>query len=363
MWEAKPHTLAKIEIVGRYLYVWFSILGAHAANARLVYIDGFAGPGAYTNSDRSSPLAALQAAKDAIQRPNADLQSVEFAFLFIEKRAEFAENLRKIVEGITWPPQIKWKIKQGSFEDQVGGILADLRSSGAALAPTFAFIDPFGATGLPFRTVAEILSHPKCEVLLNLDSDGIGRVITAQQFEKNQANLDTLFGDQSWKTLDPSRPMARLAADVLALYKRRLRSLPDVEYIFAFAMNSREGQLNYHLVFASQHRLGLEKMKEAMKAVDKTGSYSFCDDSFGQTTLFDFNAPADWATQMQSALSGSWRPYSDFQKYALNETPFVNPKAMLQHLKGIGKVQVQWAGPPARTGFPEQKIKSIFIAP
>jgi hypothetical protein len=45
LWEAKPHTLAKIEIVGRYLYLWSSILGANSANKRLVYIDGFAGPG------------------------------------------------------------------------------------------------------------------------------------------------------------------------------------------------------------------------------------------------------------------------------------------------------------------------------
>ena len=362
LWEAKPHTLAKIEIVGRYLYLWFSILGARGANKRLVYIDGFAGPGCYTNSDRSSPVAALQAAKDAIQNAKTNLEGVEFAFLFVEKQPEFAENLRKIIERETWPQQLKLRVEQGSFEDKIGGILTNLRSSGATLAPTFAFIDPFGATGLPFRMVAEILSYPKCEVLLNLDSDGIGRVITAQQFEKNQAHLDALFGDQSWKNLDPSKPMARLAADVLSLYKKRLRSLPDVEYVFAFAMNSREGQLNYHLVFASQHPLGLEKMKEAMKAVDKTGSYSFSDDSFGQTLLFDFNAPDDWAVKMQSALADVWRPYSDFRKYALNETPFINPKAMFKHLSGIGKLEVRWRGQPAKTGFPEDKIASIFIA-
>jgi len=346
LWEAKPHTLAKIEIVGRYLYLWFSILGAHGSNKRLVYIDGFAGPGRYTNSDRSSPVAALQAAKDAIQQSKANLQGVEFAFLFVEKQRDFADSLRNIIESEEWPPEVKWRVEHGSFEDKVGGILTNLRTSGAKLAPTFAFIDPFGATGLPFRVVAEILSYPKCEVLLNLDSDGIGRVLTAQQFEKNQAHLDALFGDQSWKDLDPSKPMATLAADVLALYKRRLRSLPDVEYVFAFAMNSREGQLNYHLVFA----------------VDKTGSYSFSDDSFAQTMLFDFKAPAEWAVKMQSALSGSWRPYSDFQKYALNETPFINPKAMFKHLNGMGKLQVQWKGQPSKTGFPEEKINSIFIA-
>jgi len=361
LWEAKPHTLAKIEIVRRYLFLWFSILGTNSRNKRLVYIDGFAGPGQYSNSEQSSPIAALQAAKAAIERPGAKLNNLEFSFLFVERKKDFVENLRAVVSAGTWPANIKWNTEVGSFEEKVGGVLEELRRQSQRLAPTFAFIDPFGATGLPFRVVAEILNYPSCEVLLNLDSDGIGRLITAQEFEKNQANLDSLFGDQSWKTLNPALPMRKLSADVLVLYKRRLRSLPYVRYVFPFAMNSREGQINYHLVFASQHPLGLEKMKEAMKAVDKTGSYTFSDYDSGQKQLFDFNTPADWAIRMQIALGGTWRPYAEFHDYALNETPFTNPKAMFKHLNGIGKLQVHWHGQPSKTGFPEEKIDSILI--
>lgn len=126
-------------------------------------------------------------------------------------------------------------------------------------------------------------------------------------------------------------------------------------------MNSREGQLNYHLVFASQHPLGLEKMKEAMKAVDQTGSYSFSDDSLGQEMLFNFNSPSEWATKMRTALGGSWRPYSDFHDYALNETPFTNPKAMFKYLKEIKALEITWRGQPSKIGFPEEKINSILI--
>ncbi len=361
LWEAKPHTLAKIEIIRRYLFLWFSILGTNPRNKRLVYIDGFAGPGKYSNSDQSSPLAALQSAKAAVERSGAKLNGVEFSFLFVEKRKDFVENLRSVVSAGSWPTNINWDTETGSFEEKVGGVLAGLKLQGQRLAPTFAFIDPFGATGLPFKVVAEILSYPSCEVLLNLDSDGIGRLITAQEFEKNQQNLDTLFGDRSWQQLDPTLPMAKLSAAVLSLYKQRLRTLRDVRYIFPFAMNTRQGQINYHLVFASQHPLGLEKMKEAMKAVDKTGSFSFSDDTVGQGFLFDFDAPAEWSGKMQTALGGAWRPYADYRDYALNETPFINPKAMFEHLKQMGKVQVTWRGNPAKRGFPEEKISSILI--
>jgi three-Cys-motif partner protein len=361
LWEASPHTLAKLEIVGRYLDVWFMILGSYPKNRRLVYIDGFAGPGRYTNTQKSSPIVALQAAKTAASRASASGITTEYSFLFIEKKAEFAMSLREVVQNQSLPAHFTWSVEQGSFEEKVGGLLAELRQSGKHLDPTFAFIDPFGATGLPFNVIAEILTYKSCEVLLNLDSDGIGRLVSAQAFAQNQAHLDVLFGDSSWRTeLDPRLPMPKLSAQVLALYKKRLKTA--AKYVFAFAMNSREGQLNYHLVFASQHPLGLEKMKEAMKTVDQTGTYSFSDDTVGQELLrFEFDAPAIWAERMQRALGGKWRPYADFRDYALNETPFVNPKSMLRALESRGVVEVEAVAGRKKGAFPEEKIERILV--
>ena len=76
----------------------------------------------------------------------------------------------------------------------------------------------------------------------------------------------------------------------------------------------------------------------------------------------DFDAPSEWAVKMQAALSGAWRPYAAYRDYALNETPFINPKAMLEHLKKSSQVQVRWRGEPAKRGFPEEKITAIFIS-
>lgn len=361
LWDAPPHTLAKLEIISRYLYLWFTIRGSSPNNRKLVYIDGFAGPGAYANASKGSPIIALDAATAAFNQAAAGGYTSEYTFLFVEKKAEFAANLKEVIGGMSLPSQFKWNVEKGSFEETVGGLLERLRLEGKLLAPTFAFIDPFGATGLPFKVITEILNHRGCEVLLNLDSDGIGRLVTAQAFEKNQAHLDSLFGDSTWRTeLNPLLSMKQLSAQVLALYKRRLRQV--VPYVFAFAMNSKEGQLNYHLVFATQHPLGLEKMKEAMKAVDQTGSYSFSDDTVGQELLkFDFDAPATWAERMQKELAGKWRPYSDFRDFALNETPFINPKSMLRELETRGLVKLKCAANRRKGSFPEDKIQQIWI--
>jgi three-Cys-motif partner protein len=163
LWEASPHTLAKLEIIERYLFLWFTIVGSNPKNRRLIYIDGFAGPGRYTNTNKSSPLLAMQAARRALHRPGSDLQKTEFCFLFVEKNPKFSASLLETISASVWPTQFHWSVEKGSFEEKVGDILEKLRADGAQLAPTFAFIDPFGATGLPFKIIKEILRHPTCE--------------------------------------------------------------------------------------------------------------------------------------------------------------------------------------------------------
>ena len=66
VWEAAPHTIAKITILKSYLNAWFRIMGLTKHNQEILYIDGFSGPGKYTNYAEGSPVAALNAAQSAI---------------------------------------------------------------------------------------------------------------------------------------------------------------------------------------------------------------------------------------------------------------------------------------------------------
>ena len=67
-WKAEPHTLAKIEMLMAYLHAYFPILGTSKRGQPFLYVDGFAGPGEYTNSPTGSPLAALAAATGAMSQ-------------------------------------------------------------------------------------------------------------------------------------------------------------------------------------------------------------------------------------------------------------------------------------------------------
>ncbi len=57
-WKLEPHTAAKHEILRQYLNAWFPILGSQ--HERVVFLDGFAGPGIYEDGEPGSPIIALR---------------------------------------------------------------------------------------------------------------------------------------------------------------------------------------------------------------------------------------------------------------------------------------------------------------
>jgi hypothetical protein len=124
-------------------------------------------------------------------------------------------------------------------------------------------------------------------------------------------------------------------------------------------MQSTANSIDYHLVFASQHSRGLEKMKESMKQLDQDGSYRFCDENVGQGRLFKFDAPADHAMTMAKVFRGRTVSYIDVNDYALNESPFVNAKAMLKELELRGLIEVGASGPRRKNTYPDSLTLEI----
>jgi hypothetical protein len=91
--------------------------------------------------------------------------------------------------------------------------------------------------------------------------------------------------------------------------------------------------LNYYLVFASQHPLGLEKMKEAMRRIDQSGDYCFSDARVAQSSFFRFDDPHQHSEHLYEQFRGKKATYDELRDFALNESPFPNPKSMLRDLE------------------------------
>lgn len=361
VWDAPPHTIAKIEILRSYLFVWFSILQRQFPRRDLWYVDGFAGPGEYTNYADGSPVAALKAAESALNEVGG---SRNIHCVFIEEDKKRFAHLEQKLSAISEHPRIKRHVYRGTFVEGVAKLHGEVVNPFVADSPTFAFIDPFGPVGLSFDTVRELLSRRTCEVLVNLDSDGISRIHRAGAAANHSQLLNDIYGDDEWvQEFGSVHTHAARVAKALALYKRKLMAIPNVEYSFAFEMRKERDAFDYHLVFASQHPVGLEKMKEVMKKMDHDGSYCFSDGNVGQPMLFrDANEPARYAMDLFNAFKGQTVSYTDTNRFALNETPFINPKKMLKALERDGSINVICPNPKRKGGtFPDESQVGMEI--
>lgn len=361
LWKAPPHTLAKISILQAYLSRWFEILGRSKSRQNLWYIDGFAGPGEYTNSPTGSPVAAIASASEALQSVGGQWKAGDIYCVFVEEAPERFDHLKNKIGTAVIPQKIHTYFFNSTFVDGLSELRKQAHNPFSPPSPLFAFVDPFGATGIPFSDIKDLLSRGSSEVLINFDSDGIGRIFLAEEAANHEEILNEVFGDDSWRTeLAKHRVSHELYRGVLALYKQKLLALPKVNYVFAFEMRSVKNTIDYHLVFASQHPLGLEKMKEAMKTIAINGDYCFSDAHLNQSAMFRFDEPSAYSQQLFEQFRGRIVNYSELKDYALNETPFTNPKSMLKDLEGKGMIQVSSSDPKRRKGtFNEELLIGI----
>lgn len=63
VWEMELHTQAEHDILRGYLVAWLPIMAKY--NSRLVYVDGFAGPGVYTDGSPGSPIIVYEQLREA----------------------------------------------------------------------------------------------------------------------------------------------------------------------------------------------------------------------------------------------------------------------------------------------------------
>lgn len=379
VWEAKPHTIAKIAILRDYLYAYLKILGTSRPGETILYIDGFAGPGEYSNYAEGSPLAALhatiQAREDANARSAWAAGTVHLCFVEQDKRRY--EHLLKLLDENSQHPFVKngdicIHTYRGTFAENLPIIRKDVPSPFLKRHPLFAFLDPFGATGVPFSAVAELLQSPSSELLLNFDGDGVARILRASQTNAT-SQIDEIYGGDIWRgRLEGIANFAEQCREALHLYQERLHSLPQLKYTFPFEMQKTNTAIDYWLVFASKHPLGIEKMKEAMKRPAQNGEYRFCD-AIAQSEQIrlelDFNEHdvPKYAPLLLKEFAGqklTVNPYALPRDFALNKTPLLNPKKMLVLLENQELLRVTSSNPKRRRGtFKEEDISSLHFAP
>jgi three-Cys-motif partner protein len=291
IWPIEDHTAAKHALLRRYLGGWFPILTRGGFNRRVIYLDGFAGPGIYDQGEPGSPLIAL----DTLVHHAAfqALSSTEFLFLFVEERSDRAQLLEDEVQKF-WaalpsgqPSNVKVVIYNQSFKDVATDLAYSLREQKKQLAPTFAFVDPFGWSGVPLEVIADLLSFDRCEVLFNFMYDSINRFV-ADTRPGVARHFADLFGTAEEEHAQAGKLAGEERKEFLReLYIRQLREVADFDYVRSFELvDGDRGRTAYYLMYGTRHPKGLAVMKEAMWSLDPVAGQRFAGSTGGQSVLF-----------------------------------------------------------------------------
>lgn len=332
-WELKPHTGAKHAILRRYLGAWFPIMSRH--NRRVVFLDGFAGPGVYSGGEPGSPQIALDALLE--HKYAGGMSHCEFVFWFIEAHPGRFASLATVVEAMqrskTFPKNVKVVLEQGEFMASAEAALASIETRGASLAPTFAFVDPFGYAGIPMATLQRLLSFEKCELFLYLDINSLIRFGTAGNVD---AQFTSLMGTEEYKNA-PATGVAR--RDFLReLYERQLMEKCGFTYAHSFLMRGENNRPICYLVYATRSVTGLSAMKEAMWKVAPTGDYSFSDGDSDQGVLFSEEPDTTLlARRLVDRFAGHPVSIEAVEEFTVTETPFLKTHIKSRTLKPMEK--------------------------
>jgi len=324
---------------------------------RALYIDGFTGPGEYSKGEDGSPIIALKEAMAYCdQFPNLNPQ---LRFIFIEGDPERFDNLKRKVLDLFDEDHDEYEgrnfsfkptdyenftiyMYNGKFEDKMREILEYAKGK---LAPCFAFVDPFGFKDIPYEIIKGIVENDRSEVFINFMYEDINRFLKMPSLQNAYQHL---FGTDEWqdivKNLEDYSPSQRRYF-LHKLYKEQLHEA-GLEYVISFEMKNEKNATEYFLYYGTNHIRGLEKMKDAMWKVDRSGAFTFSDYEAkkAQLEFVEFNEPdlSILADEIYDAFKGQRRNAEKVKEFVVTDTIFrksVHSTAALKMLEKDGRIK------------------------
>lgn len=349
-WPLAEHTAAKHDIYRTYLAKWFPILLAKKKKPfpSVTYVEGFAGPGIYVGGQPGSPILAIRALVNEVP-PDRGVAK----FVFVDDDPRCIELLRQqLRSAFTARPR---SLESMLVEIQCGTCANKLESSLDKLQawdkPIFAVFDSWGNVPVPYQLFQRLAANIATEVIVTFLPQHFVRFVSQMSDE-----VDNVFGgDPGWrdilKMVDPDAKRRHL----LTAYREML-GRAGFDYLLDFELIDRRGQSMY-LIFATNHPLGVAKMKESLWTVDPVFGVGFRDPrDVLQESLFEPDnaqlAPLGRLLASRLARTGRLR-VEDLRTFALLGTIF-RPEhviSALQVLKESGQLIVEGGGRLQRSSF------------
>lgn len=281
-WPLVEHTAAKHNIYNRYLRRWFPIILSGNSWKQATYAEGFSGPGVYAAGEDGSPIIAMRAFAEEVSN-----MSKKANFLFIDDDQRCVTMLTdQLTRAFPQRPR-EWDlmpvvVRKGKCGDLFEHELDKLHAWGS---PILAVLDSWGNAPVPYPILRRLAGNPGSEVIVTLKPQHFVRFVDDLG---NDAD-DVFGGDRTWRQA-ASLPSSEKRQFILTCYRNALETA-GFRYLLDFELVDRRGDTLY-LVFGTNHRLGLEKMKDSLWEVDRVFGIGFRDPRDSQLeTLFEFTDP------------------------------------------------------------------------
>ncbi|MET7770189.1 three-Cys-motif partner protein TcmP [Nocardia sp. NPDC005366] len=281
-WQLVEHTAAKHNIYRRYLHRWFPIILSNDSWNEATYAEGFSGPGIYAGGEDGSPIIAVRAFAEEVSN-----LSKKANFLFIDDDQRCVTMLtdqltRVFPQRPRNPGLMPVAVRKGKCEDLLE---LELGKLGAWGSPILAVLDSWGNAPVPYGLLQRIANNPGSEVIVTFKPQHFVRFVD----DLGDAADDVFGGDRTWRQASVL-PSSEKRQFILTCYRNALETA-GFRYLLDFELVDRRGDTLY-LVFGTNHRLGLEKMKDSLWEVDKVFGIGFRDPRDSQLeTLFEFTDP------------------------------------------------------------------------
>lgn len=336
-WQIQPHTQAKHELLRGYLGAWFPIVSTNSK--RIIYFDAFAGPGIYAGGEPGSPLIALETLITHKSFPK--MSGTEFLFAFIEKDNSKFQRLKQEIEnfwskqGKDKPANIEIYVRNDEFINTAQEVLNQLDAESAKLAPTLAFVDPFGWSKIRLDLMMQFVSFDKCEVLITFMVESISRFLSDPNRQKS---LQDFFGTDRYRECISLSGNEKIEC-LQDLYINQLKKAGSFGYVTPFKMINKRGKA-YFLIHCTRNIKGLQAMKKAMWNVDPTGNFQFEARWKGRQVLFGPNYIQDLKQEFIKEFKGREVSISDIETFVLTETLYLEShvKSTLRKMEDEGKI-------------------------
>lgn len=264
------HSQAKIELLKRYLAVYFNVLSRTPFIKNILIFDLCAGEGRYADGSAGSPIVIIEQIIKHFKSHTGNALKVDILLNDSEKSQiqpdkYKIERVRQEIDKIEIPPEVKVHYWQKDFEivfPKVKQRITKLSSSQRALL----FIDPWGYKFIKPKEIADTVMLGRNEILLFLPTSHMYRFSKKSQDDETYAAgkplRQFLKEISNGKKLKANSPM-----DFIHLIKQAFRDCCNMKYSDTFTIQRDEGSY-FSLFFFTTNQVGFRKMLESKWALD-----------------------------------------------------------------------------------------------